>query len=108
MTQHVEGAAATRLASAVLECTAPITQILDHMARAPGAPDIESAVAKLREVLEGVLSPLEEEVPAAELMRAAEIVDLVTDAIVAEILLVPHPGHPNGARRRRGRRRRPG
>jgi hypothetical protein len=109
MTQHVEGAAATRLAWAVLECTAPITQILDHMARAPGAPDIESAVATLREVMEGVLAPLEEEVAAADLLRAAEIVDLVTDAIVAEILLVPHPGRTNGTRRRqRGRRRRPG
>jgi hypothetical protein len=58
-----------------------------------------------------VLAPLEETVLAADLLRAAEIVDLVTDAIVAEILLVPHPGRTNGGTRRRrsrGRRRRPG
>jgi hypothetical protein len=111
MTQHVQGAAATRLAWAVLECTAPITQILDHMARSPNAPDVQAAVATLRTVLEGVLAPLEETVPPADLLRTAEIVDLVTDAIVAEILLVPHPGRTNGATRRRrsrGKRRRPG
>jgi hypothetical protein len=111
MPERTEGAAATRLASAVLECTAPITQILDHMARSPNAPDVQAAVATLRTVLEGVLAPLEETVPAADLLRAAEIIDLVTDAIVAEILLVPHPGSTNGGTRRkrcRGKRRRPG
>ena len=111
MPERTDGAAATRLAWAVLECTAPITQILDHMARSPNAPDVQAAVATLRTVLEDVLAPLEETVPAADLLRAAEIVDLVTDAIVADILLVPHPGHTNGeARRRRlrGQARRPG
>jgi hypothetical protein len=110
MPERTDGAAATRLASAVLECTAPITQMLDHMARSPNAPDVQAAVATLRTVLEGVLAPLEETVPPADLLRAAEIVDLVTDAIVAEILLVPHPGRENGGaprRRSRGRRRRP-
>jgi hypothetical protein len=111
MTQRPDGAAATRLASAVLECTAPITQILDHMARSPNAPDVQAAVATLRTVLEGVLASLEETVPAADLERAAEILDLVTDAIVADILLVPHPERTNGDTRRRrqpGRHRRPG
>jgi hypothetical protein len=111
MTERTDGAAATRLASAVLECTAPITQILDHMARAPTTPDVQAAVATLRTVLEGVLAPLEQTVSAADLLRAAEIVDLVTDAIVADILLVPHPGRTNGGaprRRLRGQRRRPG
>jgi hypothetical protein len=81
------------------------------MARSPSPPDVQAAVATLRTVLEGVLAPLEESVPAADLLRAAEIVGLVTDAIVAEILLVPHPGATNGGKRRRrsrGKRRRPG
>jgi hypothetical protein len=110
MTPSTRPADVSSLVDALLECTAPITQILDHMARSPNAPDVPAAVATLRTVLEGVLAPLEETVPPADLLRAAEIVDLVTDAIVAEILLVPHPGRENGGprrRRSRGRRRRP-
>jgi hypothetical protein len=114
MTQPLDGTASARLATALMECVAPVTQILDHMARAPTAPDIESAVATLTTVLEGVVAPLERRYPAAELERAAEIVDEVTDAILEEIMLVPHapprrPGsatrRPNGKAKRRRRRR---
>jgi hypothetical protein len=114
MTESTDGTASARLASALMECLAPVTQILDHMARAPTAPDIESAVATLTTALEGVLAPFEARYQASELERAAEIVDEVTDAILEEIMLVPHapprrPGsatrRPNGKANRRSRRR---
>jgi hypothetical protein len=110
MTERSGGSPAARLAAALLECTAPVTQILDHMARSPTAPDVAAAVATLRTLMEGVLAPLEERIPAGELERAAEIIDLATDAILEEILLVPHPGarpFSGGGGPRRRRRRRP-
>jgi hypothetical protein len=109
MTERADGTAAARLASALMECLAPVTQILDHMARSPTAPDVAAAVATLRTLMEGVLAPLEEHIPPHELERAAEIVDLATDAILADILLVPHAGpRPFNGRTRRRRARRPG
>jgi hypothetical protein len=87
----------------LLECTAPITQILDHMARAPGAPDIDAAVGVLRSLLEDALAPLEAQVAQADLLTAAAVIDRATEAILREILLVPHPRRgPSNAGVRRG------
>jgi hypothetical protein len=107
MTEQADGAAAARLASALMECLAPVTQILDHMARAPTAPDVAAAVTTLRTLMADVLVPLEDHIPPGDLARAAEIVELATDAILADILLVPHARPPNGRTRLR-RARRPG
>jgi hypothetical protein len=99
-----DGAAARRLAGALMECLAPVTQILDHMARSPSAPHVAEAVATLRSLLEGVLAPLEERMPPGELVRAAEIIDLATDAILADIFMVPHPEPRRPTRRMHSRR----
>jgi hypothetical protein len=82
-----------------VECLAPVTQILDHMARAPAAPDIPAAVAQLRRTLDDVLEPLDAEFAAADVTRAAEIVDRATDVILSEVLLVPHPAGAGGRHR---------
>jgi hypothetical protein len=110
MSNETDAPEAARLAGALLECTAPVTQILDHMARAPDAPDLDAALRTLRVLLESALASLEDRVPSGDLRRAAEIVDLATDAILAEILMVPHANAPScrtGPRRRRGSRRGP-
>lgn len=88
--RHAEPSPVEQLTEAVLSCTAPMTQILDHMARSPGTISVAAAVSRLRELLESVLEPLEETVPRWDLVNAAEVVERVTDLIVAEILLVPH------------------
>jgi hypothetical protein len=103
MTEREDASGVAQLTNALLECTAPITQILDHMARAPGAPDIDAAVGVLRSLLEDALAPLESHVPRADLVIAATVVDRATEAILSEILLVPHPHRgPANAGVRRG------
>lgn len=104
MADETDAPAAARLAGALLACTAPVTQILDQMARAPDAPEVESAVRTLRLLLESALAPLEERVPAGDLRCAAEIVDLATEAILADILMVPHAIGPACDARPYGRR----
>jgi hypothetical protein len=98
-----------RLVDALLGCTAPLSQFLDHMARSPNAPDIDAAVAQLRSLVEQVIAPLEELVPRGDLVTAAEIIERATDEIVTQMLIVPHAdgdrlgGDPHrhcGARRR--------
>jgi hypothetical protein len=49
----------TDLVQAILEVTAPITQMLDHMMRAPGEPQIDDVVKTMKHLLEDVLAPLE-------------------------------------------------
>jgi hypothetical protein len=92
MIRDAEPSAVAPLAEALLECTAPMTQILDHMARAPEAVSVEAAVERLRALLESVLEPLEDTVPARDLASAAAVVERATDLIAGEILLVPQPG----------------
>jgi hypothetical protein len=41
----------TDLVQAILEVTAPITQMLDHMMRAPGEPDIDDVVKIMKRLL---------------------------------------------------------
>jgi hypothetical protein len=92
-----------RLVDAILQCTAPITQILDHMARAPGAPDVDHTARTLRNLLAETLAPpLGGHDPGA-LATTVAVLDRVTDVIAEEIYLVPHAEHrrPNRAQRRR-------
>jgi hypothetical protein len=100
MTSPDDATPVATLSRALVECLAPVTQILDHMAAAPGAPDVPAAVAQLRRTLDDVLEPLGEEVDRADLARTAEVVDRATDLILSEVLLVPHPVTAGGGRRR--------
>lgn len=90
----------TDLVQAIMEVTAPITQMLDHMMRAPGKPDIDDVVQTMKRLLEDVLEPLEAEhdlQPVTAALYAA-------DALIGEnIFFVPHPNRRE--RRAAGRRR---
>jgi hypothetical protein len=105
MSRDPDTADVDRVVDAIMDCTAPITQMLDHMARAPGAPDVEHAVRTLRRLLAETLErPLGEHDPAA-LAATVEVLGRVTDVMVEEIYLMPHggPRRPNRAERRRRR-----
>jgi hypothetical protein len=92
------------LVHVILEITAPITQMLDHMMRAPGQPDITEVVETMRGLLEDVLEPLAEHEDTA----AATALLTQAEALIAEnIFFVPHPSRePNREERRRAARRR--
>jgi hypothetical protein len=93
-----------RVVDALLACTAPITQILDHMARAPEPPPPDSAAEVLRELLSGTLQPLAATATSEELRATVRLVGAAADMIVSEILLVPHTAGRRRADMRRGRR----
>ena len=81
----------TELVDALLDCVAPITQILDHMARSPSSADIDASVSVFKELLNEVLGPVSGRIGAKALRTAAEVLDTVTDTIAEELLLVPQP-----------------
>jgi hypothetical protein len=91
------------LVQAILGVTAPITQILDHMARSPTEPTVEELLARMKQLLEDVLAPLaghvDVDASTALLARAEELIH-------ENVHLVPH--ELVGARRTRPRRRRGG
>ena len=88
---------------AVLACTGPVTQILDHMARAPEPPAPGQAAVLLRGVLCDALGPLGTAAPRDELRVAARLLDAAAGLIVDEIVLVPHaPRRIPAGRGRRG------
>jgi len=92
-----------RVVDAVLACTGPVTQILDHMARAPEPMAPERAAGVLRRLLCDALDPLSTAAPREELRVAARLLDAAADLIVEEILLVPHaPRRLPAGRPRRG------
>ncbi len=92
-----------RVVDAVLACTGPVTQILDHMARAPEPMAPERAAGVLRRLLCDALDPLSTAAPREELRVAARLLDAAADLIVGEILLVPHaPRRLPAGRPRRG------
>jgi hypothetical protein len=87
---------------AILEVTAPITQMLDHMMRAPGEPDIHDVVMVMKRLLEDVLAPLEGD---ADLAEATRLVDAAATLVIENIYALPHPNRQqrrSGGRRRRG------
>ncbi len=92
-----------RVVDAVLACTGPVTQILDHMARAPEPLEPQRAATVLRGLLCDALHPLATTAPREELRVAARLLDAAADLIVDEILLVPHaPRRLPAVRPRRG------
>jgi phosphohistidine phosphatase SixA len=94
-----------RVVDAILACTAPLTQILDHMARARQPLPPEKAVQVLRELLCQTLQPLAATAPSAELRAAARLIDAAAELVVDEVLLVPHaPQRRRAGTRARGRR----
>ena len=112
MTSPDDATPVATLSRALVECLAPVTQILDHMARAPAAPDIPAAVAQLRRTLDDVLAPLGDEFAAADVTRAAEIVDRgdrrdplrgPAGAARGRLRRRPAPAGPGGAARREPR-----
>jgi hypothetical protein len=90
----------TEFVQAILEITAPITQMLDHMMRAPDQPDIREVVETTKHVLEDVLTPL---VDDADLRAATRLVDTAATLVLDGVYSVPHP---NRRERRRSARRR--
>jgi len=91
-----------RVVDAVLACTGPVTQILDHMARASRPPAPERAAEVLRGLLCGALHPLATSSPREELRVTARLLDAAADLIAEEILLVPHAAGRPPRRQRRG------
>jgi hypothetical protein len=77
-----------RVVDAVLACTGPVTQILDHMARAPQPLAPERAAEVLRGLLCGALHPLAVDAPREALRGAARLLDAAADLIAGEITLV--------------------
>ena len=88
-----------RLVDALLECTGPIAQIVDHMARAPDPMAPEDGMAVLRMLLGDALGPLAGD---AGVRAATRVVHRAAHLIAEEILLVPHPPRRGRIRRRRG------
>ncbi len=78
------------LTDRLLEATAPVAQIIDHMSRAPGACDAGAIVDDARAILADALAPLSREFSPRDLRVAGAVFSRATEAIVAEILLVPH------------------
>ena len=91
-----------RVVDAVLACTGPVTQILDHMARSPQPRSPQRAAEILRGLLCDALQPLAATAPREELRVTARLIDAAADLIVDGILLVPHtpPREHLGSHRR--------
>jgi hypothetical protein len=88
---------------AILEVTAPITQMLDQMMRAPDEPDIHDVVMVMKRLLEDVLTPLEGD---ADLTEATRLVDAAATLVIENLYALPQPERPQ--RRGTSRRRRRG
>jgi hypothetical protein len=83
-----------RLAGALLACLAPLTQILDHMARAPGSTSVEASAAVLQGLLMDTLGPMSERRGAEAVLVTTDLLVEATDVIVDELRLVPHMSEP--------------
>ena len=91
-----------RLVDALIECTGPIAQIVDHMVQAPDPMPPEDGMAVLRMLLGDALAPLAQRAAPAELRTATKLVHDAAHLIADEIFLVPHRQRRSRARRRRG------
>jgi hypothetical protein len=100
-----EREALAELVGAVLECTAPVALIIDHMARAKAPAGVPPATDVLRSLLRDVLAPLETMLDADDLRTTTAVLQAAVPLIVDNLLLVPHDGPP--ARPRPPTRRRP-
>jgi phosphohistidine phosphatase SixA len=99
MARPPESASLPNVIDALLAFTAPVTQILDHMARAPQAAGVNASVDALRELLGEVLAALEDQFPRRDLETTIAVLERATDLVLGEILLVPHdPSNGDGDR----------
>jgi hypothetical protein len=81
----------TGFVNAVLECAAPVTQILDEVSCPSLAPDAE----ELRELLSGALAPLESLLCARDLLVATAVLEAAAPRLEESLMLLPHPaGRP--------------
>src|SRR5919198_3802731 len=90
MTQQAKPAGLNELVDALLESTAPITQILDLMVHAPSEPDVKAAVGVLRELLRDVLEPLATVLAPRDLRTTTAVLEATVPLIVEGLVLVPH------------------
>jgi hypothetical protein len=80
-----------QLVDALLESTAPVTQILDEVAFAPIPPDPD----ELREILSGALAPLESLLDPRDLLIATAVLEAAAPRLLESVLLLPEPaGRP--------------
>ena len=100
-----EPEALTELVGAVLECTAPVALIIDHMARAKAPAGVPPATDVLRSLLRDVLTPLETMLGTDDLRTTTAVLQAAVPLIVDNLLLVPHD-MPAARPRPRTRRRR--
>jgi hypothetical protein len=98
MERRTEHAGVSELVDAMLEVTAPITQALDHMVRAPGQPDIDAAVEVLRGLLRDVIEPLGTILAPRDLRTTTAVLEATVPLIIDGLYLVPHDVHASGAR----------
>ena len=109
MTRKTETADLAQLIDAMLEFTAPITQALDHMARAPAEPKPAEVVEILKGLLRQVLEPLGTVLAPRDLRTTTAVLEATVPLIVDNLYLVPHERpaprrDPRAAHRKRPRR----
>jgi hypothetical protein len=97
--------ALTELVGAVLECTAPVALIIDHMARAKAPAGVPPATDVLRSLLRDVLAPLETMLGEDDLRTTTAVLQAAVPLIVENLLLGPHDVSPSRPRSRTRRRR---
>src|SRR4051794_33972903 len=111
MTNETQPAGLTELVDAILECAAPITLILDHMARAPTRPEPAEARMVLRDLLSDVLEPLATVLAPRDLRTTTAVLEATVPLMVEDLLLITHEPTPPARRDprdgHRARRRRP-
>jgi len=79
-----------RLVAALMACLAPLTQILDHMARSSQSASVDASAAALQTLLTDTLGPMTERRGAEAVRVSTELLVEAAAVIVEEIRLVPH------------------
>jgi hypothetical protein len=100
-----EPTALSELVDAVLETTAPVTLMLDHMARSADPLDVRDAADCLRELVREVLAPLETSHPEADLRTATLVLQAAIPLIVKNFFYIPRETAPRPNRLARRRMR---
>ena len=89
-----EPTALSELVDAVLETTAPVTLMLDPMARSADPPDVRDAADCLRELVREVLAPLSVSYPEADLRTATVVLQAAIPLIVKNFFYLPREAPP--------------
>src|SRR4051812_10774946 len=90
MTPQAEPAGLTPLVDALLECSIPITLILDQMSRSPTRPAPCEARAVLTALLNDVLEPLATILAPRDLRTTTAILEAAVPLIGENLFLIPH------------------